>query len=172
MPPAFVLSQDQTLKFDAPPQRRGNSRRQSSSFQGACLHNLQATVEAMPQRKPVTYGYVKDMQTGLNAYRAETHLECAPHASRRPHVPSSNLQCQRTRKTKTPSHPSCEGNQHPAFLNRLSGDRKGPRRCGERAYMESGFRRQPEKLRKVEADQRAGAQPERRELYAIARPGC
>ncbi len=44
MPPAFVLSQDQTLKFDVPPHSRRNVRPCSSSFLGAVPAHLCETI--------------------------------------------------------------------------------------------------------------------------------
>ena len=74
MPPAFVLSQDQTLKFDVRSDARWNNPAPNRSFLGACLHLgrpskytlMGAPENACPKTSTLlTYGYVKDIQTDL-----------------------------------------------------------------------------------------------------------
>jgi hypothetical protein len=54
MPPAFILSHDQTLKFMSPANRSGIPRSTSSS-QGAALHNIIQTPHPAEARKSVDY---------------------------------------------------------------------------------------------------------------------
>ena len=63
-----------------------------------CTIFFRISPEPKPKRNPITYGYVKDMRERLSFKRSTRALMPPVTASRRPHVPSSNLQCQRADK--------------------------------------------------------------------------
>ena len=105
MPPAFILSHDQTLKFMSPSRRSGIPRHDSSS-QGAALHKILQTTRAVrkPHRPSITYGYVKDIWERLSFKRLSRALRTPETASRRPHVPSSKPTMSNSRQKYRHSH--------------------------------------------------------------------
>ena len=142
MPPAFVLSQDQTLKFDVRQSGRWNNPPEGRHFKEPFLH------------KSITYGYVKDMywpppkRTSMENHwngillPSTRRLEAVGPGAAAHMSLHLNQQCQRAKNTDAgsflplPGSPGRLGFFATAVANQVA------QRRGEEAYMETPNRRQ------------------------------
>ena len=126
MPPAFVLSQDQTLKFDVPAAPRWNIPK----------HN-----ELISRSRSCTNTSWKRVRTYRTAYsftRAPDALK-PPDPEPPPTCPFININNVKEPKTQdNRSFPRYQGDQRPTLSQQPQsvGTQMRPRRCGEAAYME------------------------------------
>ncbi|WP_235199819.1 hypothetical protein, partial [Sphingomonas sp. RIT328] len=100
MPPAFVLSHDQTLKFMTPSTASGITSGKQHIIEVTCsAHYLQdARCSSRHTKHPITNGYVKDIQNRLS-FETIPDASITPDTDKPPPAcPFIKLQCQRADK--------------------------------------------------------------------------
>ena len=98
MPPAFVLSPDQTLKFMSPSSASGITSVRKPHLKDPLCTFLQDTIKVETPTAP-HYVWIREGHIERDSFkRSYNALKTPQTASRRPHVPSSVQQCQRADK--------------------------------------------------------------------------
>ena len=155
MPPAFVLSQNQTLKLKTGKLRRNRPKQAGSLgavpaqiYKLVCLRMRTFARSARQTRTEVT------LRNGINL---TDHPE--PRGSRRPgrrpHVPSSKPTMSKSRRASAPGSFGSGCRLPTGRDTNTVAVRTGRRRCCEGAYMEEAPERQPPFSKKREASRLA-----------------